>query len=254
MLRFLVRQPAALLARGQPHSTIRPADGGPLARIAILLVAIGFSIAGSASAADTVPALPATPVAAAMAASPVDAPIETPPPDDTSPDWLGAAVEAPSPPADVLEGIPDLDSVDVAAILRGPAPDLAAGVSVADVRVKRPAAPVNAGEAPAPPPGQRFADVNITFYDCSVQEFCGKMYGGLRVYEGAAACSFDIPLGIRFRIVGDPTGHVYRCDDRGVLPNTWVDIFFFNQPDGRNWQSDVGRFGTIEILGPSVSR
>jgi hypothetical protein len=91
-------------------------------------------------------------------------------------------------------------------------------------------------------------NVNITFYDCLNDGFCGAMYNGQRVYEGAAACSWNLPIGTKFRILGDPTARVYRCDDRGWLANTWVDISFYDPADGWRWQAQVGRYGTIEIV------
>jgi hypothetical protein len=60
--------------------------------------------------------------------------------------------------------------------------------------------------------------------------------------------SYNLPIGTRFVIVGDPTHRVYTCEDRGLLANTWVDIFFYYPSDGYRWQSLVGRHGTIEIV------
>jgi hypothetical protein len=94
----------------------------------------------------------------------------------------------------------------------------------------------------------RIANVNITFYDCAGQGFCGAMYNGRKVYEGAAACSWNLAIGTKFVIVGDPTRRIYVCEDRGLLANTWVDIFFYHPADGYRWQSLVGRYGTIEIV------
>ena len=45
-------------------------------------------------------------------------------------------------------------------------------------------------------------NVNITFYDCLVDGFCGAMYNGEQVYEGAAACSWNLPIGTTFSIAG----------------------------------------------------
>lgn len=89
---------------------------------------------------------------------------------------------------------------------------------------------------------------NVTFYDCKEDGFCGAMYDGTKVYEGAAACSFDLAIGTRFRISGDPTGRIYRCEDRGLLKPTWVDIFFQDPADGWVWAAQVGRFGTLAIV------
>jgi hypothetical protein len=96
--------------------------------------------------------------------------------------------------------------------------------------------------------GARISGVNLTFYDCLVQNFCGAMYNGEKVYEGAAACSWNLPIGTRFYIVGDPTGRLYVCKDRGMLTNTWIDVFFYAPADGYRWQAAVGRYGTIEIV------
>jgi hypothetical protein len=91
----------------------------------------------------------------------------------------------------------------------------------------------------------------ITVYGCVGPGggFCGGMAGGGRVFEGAAACSYDLPFGTKIKIHGDPTGRVYECLDRGHLAATWVDVFFHNTSDGIRWQSLLG--GTrvsIEIV------
>jgi hypothetical protein len=91
-------------------------------------------------------------------------------------------------------------------------------------------------------------DVNLTFYDCAEQGFCGAMFNGIDVYEGAAACSWDLEIGTLFRVVGDPTLRVYECTDRGHLSDTWVDIFWYYPADGWAWQDIVGRYGTIEVV------
>ena len=96
----------------------------------------------------------------------------------------------------------------------------------------------------------RISGVNLTFYDCLSQGFCGAMYNGRRVYEGAAACSWNLAIGTRFTIDGDPTGRVYICEDRGLLANTWIDVFWHDPADGWRWQAAVGRRGTIEIVEP----
>ncbi len=90
--------------------------------------------------------------------------------------------------------------------------------------------------------------VNVTFYDCLQQGFCGAMYNGELVYEGAAACSWDLPIGTRFVIENDPTERIYVCADRGLLAETWVDIFFYSPNGGWAWQEAVGRYATIHIL------
>jgi hypothetical protein len=116
-------------------------------------------------------------------------------------------------------------------------------------RVTRNVEPAVTSVPAAPAPlGVTIQNVNLTFYDCAGQGFCGKMYNGEKVYEGAAACSWNLPLGTRFMIVGDPTGRVYVCEDRGLLSDTWIDVFWHDPADGYAWQSIVGRHGTIVIV------
>jgi hypothetical protein len=91
----------------------------------------------------------------------------------------------------------------------------------------------------------------VTVYGCTGPGggFCGGMASGFKVFEGAAACSYNLPFGTKFRIHGDATGRTYECLDRGALGATWVDIFFHNTTAGINWASNLG--GTtvnIEIV------
>jgi hypothetical protein len=75
------------------------------------------------------------------------------------------------------------------------------------------------------------------------------MATGIQVFEGAAACSGDLPFGTKIRIHGDPTGRVYECLDRGALATTWVDVFFYDTQAGIAWQSLLGGTVTnIEIV------
>lgn len=118
----------------------------------------------------------------------------------------------------------------------------------------------NASRSISPPPPQAplgvptitqtgpIENVNLTFYDCADQGFCGHMFNGEYVYEGVAACSWNLPLNTAFYIVGDPTQRIYVCKDRGLLDDTWVDIFWYHPEDGYDWQSYVGRYGTINIV------
>ncbi len=66
------------------------------------------------------------------------------------------------------------------------------------------------------------------------------MAGGATVYEGAAACGYAWELGTRFTLEGDPTMRIYVCEDRGLGPWLWVDIFFWSEADGYAWISEVG--------------
>ncbi len=85
----------------------------------------------------------------------------------------------------------------------------------------------------------------ITIYGCSGPGggFCNAMATGITVFEGAAACSADLPFGTKVKISGDPTGRVYECLDRGALASTWIDVFFYDTRDGIAWQSLLG--GTV---------
>jgi hypothetical protein len=178
------------------------------------------------------------------------------------------------PPEPVLEAAALAFAPEAPPLLVEPAAEVASPLaSVAAVRDETPSITEEAwyGEYPAtevPPPVQapevtaqlpprsardlpaigRVRDVNLTFYDCLEQGFCGAMYSGTIVYEGAAACSWDLPIGTRFTIEGDPTGRIYVCEDRGLLDDTWVDIYFHDPVDGWAWQRAVGRYGTIEIV------
>jgi len=94
-------------------------------------------------------------------------------------------------------------------------------------------------------------NARITIYGCVGPGggFCGGMAGGGRVFEGAAACSYDLPFGTKVRILGDPTGRVYECLDRGALSATWVDVYFYNTSDGIAWQGMLGgTLAQIEIV------
>jgi hypothetical protein len=97
------------------------------------------------------------------------------------------------------------------------------------------------GRASGYAPGTTLA-ARVTIYGCvgSGGGFCGGMASGIRVFEGAAACSSDMPFGTRFTIAGDPTGRTYECLDRGHLGSPWVDVFFYNTADGFAWAGALG--------------
>ena len=152
-----------------------------------------------------------------------------------------AGLKPPSPPATGLDLlVPSIPLDEAAAALA--APPLAQAPEVVE-----PVASVIAPPGGLPREGEIY-QVNITFYDCVNQGFCGAMYNGEQVYEGAAACSWDLPLGTRFAIENDPTRRIYVCSDRGLLPDTWVDIYFYAPQDGWDWQQSVGRYATVHIL------
>lgn len=66
------------------------------------------------------------------------------------------------------------------------------------------------------------------------------MASGQVVYEGAVACGYSWALGTRIEIEGDPTGRVYVCEDRGLGPYYWLDVFFWEYADGRAWRNAIG--------------
>ncbi len=88
--------------------------------------------------------------------------------------------------------------------------------------------------------------VAVTFYACP--PFCRTMANGEDVHESAAACSWELTLGTRFTIDGDPTGRVYTCEDRGLGPANWIDVFFWNEAEGWLWLSQLGVRATIRIV------
>jgi len=98
----------------------------------------------------------------------------------------------------------------------------------------------------------------VSFYYCQLGgkgrhpgdggNFCGIMRDGSVVYPGAAACAYKY-LGQQFRIVGDPTGRIYRCADTGsAVHGVHRDIWFMSSDEGWEWQLEVGQIATIEIL------
>jgi hypothetical protein len=75
------------------------------------------------------------------------------------------------------------------------------------------------------------------------------MANGQQAFPGAAACSYNMPFGTKFRIENDPAGRVFVCADRGALSASWVDIWFYDNADGWAWQSTVGTRSNIIIVG-----
>ena len=90
--------------------------------------------------------------------------------------------------------------------------------------------------APPPVPAARTVRVRLTYY---VEG--GVTYGGGRTYPGSTACSWNFPLGSRFRF---PHGEVFTCNDRGLLGSSgWLDL----------WRrADIARaygpYVTVEVL------
>ena len=125
------------------------------------------------------------------------------------------------------------------------------------IRAEREAASLQAqAPAPAPAPAQApfepawrppataggtvIPGATITFYSCIGSGFCGLMATGQQCFNGAAACSYNMPFGTRFIVNRDPTGRVFTCLDRGLLGPSWVDIWFYDPADGWAWQRLIG--------------
>ena len=98
------------------------------------------------------------------------------------------------------------------------------------------------------PAGTRIAGARVTFYACIGNGFCGNMASGAPVFEGAAACSSNLPFGTRFVITDDPSQRIFVCLDRGALAATWVDVWFYDVADGWAWQSGIGTRSDIIIV------
>jgi len=167
---------------------------------------------------------------------------------------------------------PDLDTSRAMAVVPVPDPSIVAALASAQALVSAGEAAA-AVEVAAPPPAEVAvaADISepalapgdrvtatLSFYYCEVGpkgrhvgdggNFCGVMRDGTVVYDGAAACAYAY-LGQQFRIIGDPTGRVYRCADTGsAVHGQHRDIWFMSSDAGWEWQLEVGQVATIEIL------
>jgi hypothetical protein len=128
--------------------------------------------------------------------------------------------------------------------------EAAAAAAAQGGRVRAAAAPVTLN-VPSGIVAGTVMTARITIYGCTGPGggFCGGMASGVPVFEGAAACSSNLPMGTRLKIEGDPTGRVYECLDRGMLPATWIDVYFENTSDGIAWASNLGgTTANIEIV------
>jgi len=233
--------PHLAVAEGSNVDVSRPGERLESALLETTLAVVASEFAPSTAvfpAASPAPALNVESQPAAPPAPPASLVV--------TPEAEAEAAPAPEPASEavVAEATPE------------PEPPAAAAAQEADAEEAPP--PKTPEENEIAPPGGlpsigEIHGVNVTFYDCLDQGFCGVMYNGDQVYEGAAACSWDLPLGTRFVIQDDPTGRVYVCADRGLLPDTWVDIFFYSPNDGWAWQHQVGRYATLRILSVPTS-
>lgn len=83
--------------------------------------------------------------------------------------------------------------------------------------------------------------VRITYY----LPTGSPMASGRYPYVGAAACSYNYPLGTRLRFVAD--GWVVTCEDRGLLGyEGWVDVFAPSDDWGRRYvRGDYGDYTEV---------
>lgn len=100
---------------------------------------------------------------------------------------------------------------------------------------------------PTPDPGGYQLSSRLTFYSCE-EGFCGYTASGVQVGPGVAACSYNLAFGTQFYILGDPSGRVWTCLDRGWLADTWVDVWFYSDAEGWAYTSALGDYVTIVII------
>jgi hypothetical protein len=145
--------------------------------------------------------------------------------------------------AALLAGVSEQRSWDVLKAMHILADQEAAAAGDLDAaeRVQSAAVPFTLNEGSGLAAGSAMR-ARITIYGCSGPGggFCSHMSAGGVPFEGAAACSSNLPFGTRLTIDGDPTGRTYECLDRGALAATWIDVYFADTADGIAWQSALG--------------
>ncbi len=101
---------------------------------------------------------------------------------------------------------------------------------------------------------EEWIEVELTFYVCrgappGFQDgYCDHPAGPLPLAESQAACGYAWPFGTRFEIAGDATGRTYICNDRGLGPEHWLDVFFWEYIDGRAWSDSIPRPARIRMV------
>lgn len=74
----------------------------------------------------------------------------------------------------------------------------------------------------------------------------GVMYSGYETHWGAAACSWNYPMGTRLRL---PDGFIVTCLDRGHLgSNGWIDIWVPDHATGRWLAQQYGDYANVAVL------
>lgn len=98
------------------------------------------------------------------------------------------------------------------------------------------------------------APAQVTFYYCAGGGagdgggFCGSTADGTPVQLGVAACDRRL-MGQHFRVLGDPSGLVFRCADTGGGVHGAVrDMWFPTAAAGGAWIAGVGHHVVIEVL------
>src|SRR5215204_5246807 len=93
----------------------------------------------------------------------------------------------------------------------------------------------------APKAEAQSATVRVTFYVLR-----GTMYSGQQTHWGAAACSWNYPIGTQLEL---PDGWVVTCLDRGLLGSSgWIDIWAPNMATGYWLESKYGQQTQVQIV------
>lgn len=72
------------------------------------------------------------------------------------------------------------------------------------------------------------------------------MYSGIYPYSGAAACSWNFPIGT---VLEFPYGDQVVCLDRGMLGSSgWVDRFVWSHGEGLYWESLYGQWTSVTVV------
>lgn len=73
----------------------------------------------------------------------------------------------------------------------------------------------------------------------------GVMYSGYQTHWGAAACSWNYPIGTQLEL---PDGMVVTCLDRGLLGSSgWIDAWMPDMATARAYQAYYGEYTTATV-------
>jgi hypothetical protein len=74
----------------------------------------------------------------------------------------------------------------------------------------------------------------------------GVMYSGYQTHWGAAACSWNYPIGTQLEL---PDGMVVTCLDRGMLGSSgWIDAWMPDMATARAYQAHYGNWTTATVI------